>query len=744
MSSVDLLTAVEDIQRAVNELELKEQQLNQQLDSCLESQAEVSRKLTLLQDVVPKVDYLIKDTVKLDGLIKHTCDLAENVSSKVRKLDLAKNRVNSAMKRVDDVLDLKNCVDGVQNALKIEDYEQAAAHINRYLSLDENLVKATTVDSAEEGSVGGAFHLLREAEEHLKGIVNEKFDTAVSSNNTVEVERFLKIFPLLGMKEKGKRKISQYLKSQISDNYKQHIEGLASTVTNDQREKMIYADMLMKLYELIAKIIEKYQPLVETYYGLGNMIPIIQAIQRECDNRASMILKAFENNRKFNLTVLSIKRSSKSVPDRVSKNPNERFDVREFDVVLNEVAAMSQRSELYFSFIRKYLQSAAELDGVESRDADISLIIRDCELSHKMQDLIGNYIALENFYMQEITTKAVGLSQSYDNITGPVTSNYVDDIFFIIKKSIRRSLSTASTDGIGAMLNNAATLLTNFFNGILSGKIKSSFIAGSSIDLTGMLQGKLQPALTETIKVKNSYLVTLNDAEVTSENVIKLCKDLEVDFRTFLDKLDDNSRHKIQSCLNDLRDTSDVFKAIVNNGSTQLCVSVIMPKIKVHIDGFTSVSHDITEETFNNYELNDPFVQNLISCISQDIQNYKEHLSTANFDLLISLLTNEITTELENAIFRSTFNRLGGLQFDKELRALVSFLTSVTQWTIRDKFARLSQIAIILNLENVNEILDYWGVNAGPLAWRLTPADVRNSLMLRVDFRREDINRIKL
>lgn len=35
----------------------------------------------------------------------------------------------------------------------------------------------------------------------------------------------------------------------------------------EQREKMIYADMLMKLYELIAKIIEKYQPLVETYYG---------------------------------------------------------------------------------------------------------------------------------------------------------------------------------------------------------------------------------------------------------------------------------------------------------------------------------------------------------------------------------------------------------------------------------------------------------------------------------------------
>lgn len=45
--------------------------------------------------------------------------------------------------------------------------------------------------------------------------------------------------------------------------------------------------------------------------------------------------------------------------------------------------------------------------------------------------------------------------------------------------------------------------------------------------------------------------------------------------------------------------------------------------------------------------------------------------------------------------------QLGGLQFDKELRSLVAYLTTVTTWTIRDKFARLSQMATILNLERV-------------------------------------------
>lgn len=79
----------------------------------------------------------------------------------------------------------------------------------------------------------------------------------------------------------------------------------------------------------------------------------------------------------------------------------------------------------------------------------------------------------------------------------------------------------------------------------------------------------------------------------------------------------------------------------------------------------------------------------------------------------------------------SALLQLGGLVFDKEVRALVSYLTNTTSWSIRDKFARLTQMATILNLERVNEILDYWGSNSGPLTWRLTPAEVRQVMALR-------------
>ena len=45
--------------------------------------------------------------------------------------------------------------------------------------------------------------------------------------------------------------------------------------------------------------------------------------------------------------------------------------------------------------------------------------------------------------------------------------------------------------------------------------------------------------------------------------------------------------------------------------------------------------------------------------------------------------------------------QLGGVQLDKDLRLLVGYFSAQTQWPVRDKFARLMQMATILNFEVV-------------------------------------------
>lgn len=144
------------------------------------------------------------------------------------------------------------------------------------------------------------------------------------------------------------------------------------------------------------------------------------------------------------------------------------------------------------------------------------------------------------------------------------------------------------------------------------------------------------------------------------------------------------------------------------------------------------------------------------------LQSFKGSLTTSNYDALIGLLTAEITARLEKVVLKSTFNRVcifydilyfiffnnqlnyqaGGLILDKEIRSLASYLAAVTSWSVRDKFARLTQIATILSVEKVEELADYCGADA--IAWRLTPAEVRRIASMRIDFRPEDVKRLKL
>ncbi len=58
---------------------------------------------------------------------------------------------------------------------------------------------------------------------------------------------------------------------------------------------------------------------------------------------------------------------------------------------------------------------------------------------------------------------------------------------------------------------------------------------------------------------------------------------------------------------------------------------------------------------------------------------------------------------------------------------------------VRDKFAILNQKAVILSLESAEEILEYWGDNAGPMNWRLSADDIRAVLRQRDDFQPDEI-----
>ncbi len=80
-------------------------------------------------------------------------------------------------------------------------------------------------------------------------------------------------------------------------------------------------------------------------------------------------------------------------------------------------------------------------------------------------------------------------------------------------------------------------------------------------------------------------------------------------------------------------------------------------------------------------------------------------------------MSGECGRQVEKMILKTTFNRLGGLQLDKELRELTAYLTSVSGWAVREKLARLTQIASLLNVDSVNEAREYYQVRVLIAQW---------------------------
>ncbi|KAJ8785789.1 hypothetical protein J1605_006749 [Eschrichtius robustus] len=657
------LTELQELEAVYQRLCGEEKVVERELDALLEQQNTIESKMVTLHRMGPNLQLIEGDAKQLAGMITFTCNLAENVSSKVRQLDLAKNRLYQAIQRADDILDLKFCMDGVQTALRNEDYEQAAAHIHRYLCLDKSVIELSR--QGKEGSMIDAnLKLLQEAEQRLKAIVTEKFAIATKEGDLPQVERFFKIFPLLGLHEEGLSKFSEYLCKQV-----------------------------------------------------------------ECDGQVEKVVDKFIKQRDYH----------------------------------QQVTLMNARSELYLRFLRKRISSDFEVgDSMASEEVkqehqkSLDKLLNNCLLSCTMQELIGLYITMEEYFMRETVNKAVALD-TYEK--GQLTSSMVDDVFYIVKKCIGRALSSSSIDCLCAMINLATTELESDFRDVLCNKLRMGFPATTFQDIqrgvtsavnimhSSLQQGKFDTkGIESTDEAKLSFLVTLNNVEVCSENISTLKKTLESDCTKLFNQGigGEQAQAKFDSCLSDLVAVSNKFRDLLQEGLMELNSTAIKPQVQPWINTFLSVSHNIEEEEFNDYEANDPWVQQFILNLEQQMSEFKASLSPVIYDSLTSLMTSLVAVELEKVVLKSTFNRLGGLQFDKELRSLIAYLTTVTTWTIRDKFARLSQMATILNLERVTEILDYWGANSGPLTWRLTPAEVRQVLALRIDFRSEDIKRLRL
>lgn len=175
----------------------------------------------------------------------------------------------------------------------------------------------------------------------------------------------------------------------------------------------------------------------------------------------------------------------------------------------------------------------------------------------------------------------------------------------------------------------------------------------------------------------------------------------------------------------------------------------------------------LTEAEYSSNESNYTWVDRLLNLLVAVLQWCQPILTTNNYDDLVSILLEkvncqslwqpfpvsgiargkcrmvQVVTRLEACMHLKQFNQLGGLQLDRNIRAMVGPLSDFTQRTIRDQFSKLTQMATILSLESASEIFEYWG-DGSEVTWRFTESQIRALLEQRVDYDKQEIAMLAL
>ncbi|TYI93305.1 hypothetical protein E1A91_D02G128200v1 [Gossypium mustelinum] len=710
------LTDVGAMTRLLHECIAYQRALDVDLDTLLSQRTDLDKSLNNLQRSADVLDIVKAESDHMLSNVTSTCHLADQVSRKVRELDLAQSRVNSTLLRIDAIVERGNCIDGVKSALDAEDYESATNYVRTFLEID-NKFKDSGSDHREQ---------LLASKKQLEGIVKKKLMAAVDQRDHATILRFIKLYSPLGLEEEGLQVYVGYLKKVIGMRsrleYENLVELMEQSNGQNQNNQVNFVGCLTNLFKDIVLAVEENDEILRTLCGEDGVVYAIFELQEECDSRGSLILKKYMEFRKLAKLSSEINSQNKNL---LTVGAPEGPNPREIELYLEEILSLMQLGEDYTQYM------VSKIKGMTTVDPDLvpraTKAFRTGSFSKVAQDITGFYVILEGFFMVENVRKAIGIDEL---VPDSLTTSMVDDVFYVLQSCLRRAISTSNISSVVAVLSGASSLLNNEYYEALQLKVREPnlgpklFLGGVGVQKTG-----------------TEIATALNNIDLSSEYVLKLKHEIEEQCAEVFPA--PTEREKVKSCLSELADLSNTFKQAQNAGMEQLAATVT-PQIRPVLDSVATISYELSESEYAENEVNDPWVQRLLHAFEINVAWLQPLMTTNNYDSFVHLVIDFIVKRLEVIMMQKRFSQLGGLQLDRDTRALVSHFSGMTQRTVRDKFARLTQMATILNLEKVSEILDFWGENSGPMTWRLTPAEVRRVLSLRVDFKPEAIAALKL
>ncbi|CRH00975.1 conserved Plasmodium protein, unknown function [Plasmodium relictum] len=341
-----------------------------------------------------------------------------------------------------------------------------------------------------------------------------------------------------------------------------------------------------------------------------------------------------------------------------------------------------------------------------------------------------NSIDKNNYFEDNNTNKTIVLAQNFVN-----TFSYINNENNKISNTVSNlSKSSFSKDNI-SFNNNNNNQTKNIYNFLTSNHYENLFnplIPNQNIK-------------NQIINSKFSYPHCINNIDSCYQYIQKY-KIFINDYFTEQFLQNNKEKKEVQNYIlmfnNSLANYDNLLKDY-EKLNIENC-KVLLNILKIHFINqlvlIEEINFDITNEQYSYYQLNDPYINNLINRIKLILHHISLYFNQNIFHICIHLLAEKICKYIERIIKKKKFNLYGCVQIDNDIRNLMLFFTSLTSINVKKEFSKLFDICELLNISDLQDFKDLYDENKSSL----NSNEIENILSLRNDISEELLKSIKL
>ncbi|KAK1244986.1 hypothetical protein MKX08_004615 [Trichoderma sp. CBMAI-0020] len=773
------------LQNAANEAEIRatlatlherESAVTARLDALIESQADLSRDLGRLDLLRAGLGAQVIAARSISNeMLSGAADTAGRLSNRVKELDLEKSRVEDTLGVVEQVAELKACINGVVGSMGApQDWEAAAGYIARASKIPEEITKgafaANIVPSVEVPDA--PWITLENAKESLCGLFLREFEKAAAEGDGAKVTRFFKLFPLIGRADVGLDVYGKYVCQGVAGTARATLkDGMSG---QNRKEGIIYANSLTRLFQHIAQIVEGHGGLVERHYGTGKMVRVIERIQMEADVQGGIVLDTWSDERGVDKKLTDVKsypfsflvQSFLPQPPRggiprlnspaagLGNNPrgseDEGVNMKEVDGLLHEISVMLAQWSFYTRFISAKSMDTTDEDG-PLRFAE--LLFKSKLYSKVSSKLISPYNVMSTFFFRRSVEKAFQLDEYPSGLSlslhRPVEGNTpyiilaVDDVMYIVNAVLQRCLSTSQKDVVTSVVQSVSRVLTGDFVGMIQRKMRDESYPKAAV------QGGFPPeekiiqfiVLINSLDMANEYLVRIIHGRIGSPDESTQHKE-EVEAQLKQSFPFDRDVTVVVGALRSL-ETAFLAKTneLLNEAVQVLFIQVVKLRLRpVLSDTFRDADYTLSEEDIAEIaQENDESEEVVLEQVSRRFEHGWDQLMKAigrimtpgTFSTLMDMTARYLSRILEKRIlgYGGRTSGYGAIRMERDFSAIVD-VVSRGNYSVKELFSRVMQLLMVANMEDDewDEIMVQDGEDG--IDWVLTEDEKRRARSL--------------